>query len=313
MRRLSKLFMFAFLGALAMGVQAKEEKVLKPFVLAYSTMGTVAEVSEEVKGKLSTAGYQVVGEYRPYETATIVVVTNEQLKRNASKSDWGGYGAGLRVSITSTDGEIHVAYTNPVYMAHAYRMSEDNADVAKQLKEALGWQEEYGSEDGLTADDLEDYHYMLGMEYFDEPSLLSEYEDYETAVKTIEKNLQEGTAGVKAVYRIDIPGKDETVWGVAMQGEGEEGQYMDDSFIMKEIDFKDVRSSAHLPYEILLSGNKAYALYARFRIAINFPDLSMMGSNSFMNIMDSPEAICKALTQAAGGKFDDNEGCQSAD
>ena len=55
------------------------------------------------------------------------------------------------------------------------------------------------------------------------------------------------------------------------------------------------KSTAHLPYEVLVSGNKVYALYARFRIAINFPDLSMMGANSFMNIMDAPEAIRKAL------------------
>jgi hypothetical protein len=80
---------------------------------------------------------------------------------------------------------------------------------------------------------------------------------------------------------------------------------MDDKYIMSEIDFKDVKSAAHLPYEILVSGNKAYALYARFRIATSFPDLSMMGSNSFMNIMKSPEAIRKALVQAAGGKFEE--------
>ena len=64
---------------------------------------------------------------------------------------------------------------------------------------------------------------------------------------------------------------------------------------MNEIDFHDVKSTAHLPYEILVSGNKVYALYARFRIAINFPDLSMMGKNSFMNIMSAPETIRKVL------------------
>lgn len=78
---------------------------------------------------------------------------------------------------------------------------------------------------------------------------------------------------------------------------------MDEDFIMSEIDFKPVRSTPHLPYEILVSGNRAYALYARFRIAINFPDLSMMGQHSFMNIMDSPHAIEGALIQAAGGEL----------
>ena len=70
---------------------------------------------------------------------------------------------------------------------------------------------------------------------------------------------------------------------------------MDDQFIMKEIDFRDVKSTAHLPYDVLVSGNKVYSLYARFRIAINFPDLSMMGANSFMNIMKTPDAIRNVL------------------
>ena len=70
---------------------------------------------------------------------------------------------------------------------------------------------------------------------------------------------------------------------------------------MSQIDFKDLRSTAHLPYEILVSGNRVYALYARFRIAISFPDLSKTGNNSFMKIIESPEAIRKALTKAVGG------------
>ncbi len=75
-------------------------------------------------------------------------------------------------------------------------------------------------------------------------------------------------------------------------------KYMDDRFIMSEIDFRDIKSTAHLPYEILVSGNKVYALYARFRIAIDFPDLAMVGANSFVNIMKTPDAIESALRQA---------------
>ena len=47
-----------------------------------------------------------------------------------------------------------------------------------------------------------------------------------------------------------------------------------------------------------------YALPAEFRIAINFPDLSMMGDNSFMSIMCAPEAIEAALTSVVGGELD---------
>ena len=86
----------------------------------------------------------------------------------------------------------------------------------------------------------------------------------------------------------------ETVFGVAMKGSGD-NKYMDERFIMSEIDFRDLKSTAHLPYEVLVSDNKVYAQYARFRIAINFPDLSMMGDNSFMKIMETPDAIRDVL------------------
>jgi hypothetical protein len=75
---------------------------------------------------------------------------------------------------------------------------------------------------------------------------------------------------------------------------------------MSRIDFKDTRSTGHLPYEIVISGNKVYALPAEFRIAISFPDLSMIGSNSFASIMCAPNAIQEALTYGSGGKIADD-------
>ena len=57
--------------------------------------------------------------------------------------------------------------------------------------------------------------------------------------------------------------------------------------------------TAHLPYAVLVSGNKVYALAAKFRIALSFPDLSMMGKGSFMEIMDAPGAIQETLETLA--------------
>jgi hypothetical protein len=71
---------------------------------------------------------------------------------------------------------------------------------------------------------------------------------------------------------------------------------------MKEIDFKPIRSTPHLPYEVLVSGGEVRALHARFRIAVNFPDLPMMGANSFMKISCAPDAIEDALKRMAGTK-----------
>ena len=277
------------------GAALAAEVILKPFVLASKSAGTVADKSAQVKTALTTAGFTVVGEYMPYAGADIIIVSNDELKKNAAASEFGGYGAVQRVSVTQAGNAVQVSYTNPVYMSHVYRMNGDLSGVAASLAGALGRQEEFGAQ-GMTAKQARKYHYTIGMEYFDEPSELAEYASYEEAVQAVDAKLSNNRNGVSKVYRVDIPGKQETVFGAGLKGSGD-SKAMDDQFIMSEIDFRDLKSTAHLPYEVLVSGNKVYALYARFRIAINFPDLSMMGSNSFMNIMKAPEAIRLALAK----------------
>lgn len=291
---LNKLLLSALL-VLGISNAMADEVRLKPFILASKGAGTIAEKTEQAKTALGAAGFSVVGDYSPYAGAEILVVTNDELKKNAAGSEHGGFGAIQRIAITKVKDEIQVSYTNPVYMANAYRMKGDLSNVAAQLATALGNLEEFGSARGMTASQIRKYHYMFGMEYFTEPSLLAEYPSYEEAVRSVDAKLSTNKNGVTKVYRVDIPGKQETVFGVAMKSETDNDKYMDDRFVMSEIDFHDVKSTAHLPYEVLVSGNKVYALYARFRIAINFPDLSMMGKYSFMNIMKTPNAIRDVL------------------
>jgi hypothetical protein len=292
MRKLSVVLAFTFLMILAGVVHAEE--MLKPFILASVGKGDVNTTVTDVKTKLTAAGFEIAGEYSPYQDAHIVIVTSDALKQAAAKSEFGGYGAGQRVSVTKVKDEIQVAYTNPVYMANAYRMKASLEDVAAQLKKALGFVKAYGSKEGMEADDLRDYHYMFGMEYFTDPSELAKYPSYDKAVAAVESGLAAGKGGTGKVYRIDIPGKNESVFGVSLTKD-----CSSDKFIMGNIDFKPIRSTAHLPYEMLVSGNEVYALYARFRIAIDFPDLKMMGSNSFFKIMCAPDDIEKALKEAA--------------
>jgi len=277
----------------ALNVQAAADDLLKPFVLGSKGAGTVAEKAEQAKTALTGAGFSVVGNYSPYADAQILIVTSDELKKNAAASEHGGFGAIQRVAITKVKDDVQVSYTNPVYMANAYRMKDDLTGTAAAMEKALGKVEEFGAK-GMTAAKARKYNYTFGMEHFDEPSLLAEYGSYEEAVKAVDAKLTSNKNGVTKVYRVDIPGKKESVFGVAMKGSGD-NKYMDDRFIMSEIDFRDPKSTAHLPYEVLVSGNKVIALYARYRIAINFPDLSMMGANSFMKIMESPDAIRDVL------------------
>ncbi len=272
---------------------------LKPFVLGSEPQQVdLAQAVATAKTALQGQGFEVVGSYSPYPGATVIVVTSDGLKANAAKSDFGGYGAVQRVAVTKVKDKIQVSYTNPPYMAAAYRMQGNLADVKAKLEAALGKQKEFGSGNGLSEKDLRGYKYTFGMEKFDSlgKHQLAEFKSYQDALAAVEAGLAAGKTGVTKVYRVDVPGKEEAVFGVAIsKGKGA------DKYVMDYIDFGDVKSTAHLPYEILVSGNKVYHLYARFRIAINFPDLSMMGSNSFMSIMSAPGAIKDSLMETVGG------------
>lgn len=298
---LNKLIRAALLGLVcALPVQA-DDVLLKPFILGATPAGGMEQVVSDVKAALKAQGFEEAGSYSPYAGTTIIAVTSPELKAAAAKSEHGGFGAAQRVAVVDAKGKIQVSYTNAVYMANAYRMADDLKAVQAKLEAALGKTQEFGAK-GLTEKKLRKYHYTFGMEYFTDPSVLAEHASHDEAVKAVEANLAAGKGGVTKVYRVDVPGKQEVVFGVGMKAASEADKSMDDKYIMSEIDFRDIKSAAHLPYEVLVSGNKVYALYGRFRIATSFPDLSMMGSNSFMNIMSSPEAIRKALVKAAGGK-----------
>ncbi len=286
-------------AAAVTGLQAAEVK-MKPFILASKGAGELDAMAADVTGKLKAAGFEVIGAYTPYPTARVIALTTDALRKAAAESEFGAYGAAMRVAVTKVKDEVQVTYTNPTYTASAYRMKDDLADARARFEKALGKGAEFGPKEGMNDAELRDYHYMFGMEYFDDQTLLARHLDAKTALDTVVANLAKGVSGITQVYRIDIPNGD-VLFGVAMNGAKGGGENQDDAFIMSEIDFKELRSTAHLPYELLVSGDKVYAFSARFRIAINFPDLAMMGDNSFMNIMGAPDAITAALRKIAGG------------
>ena len=298
---LRKILFTVFVSALSV-TTAFADEILMPFVFAGTSGGDVKSVAAEVKSKLTGGGFEVVGEYSPYKDAHIIIVTNDTLKAAASKSDFGAYGAAQRVSITRNGDQTEIVYTNPIYMAAAYRMSGDLASTRAALEGSLGAEKDFGSEKNLTAKDLGNYHYTVMMEYFDDPSELAEYDSQAEALKAVNAALAAGKGGTSKVYQIDIPGKDESVIGVALKGTGPD-DCSGDEYIMSRIDKASPRSTAHLPYEIVVSDGTAYALFARFRIAINWPHLPMMASETgatFMSIMCSPGAIEEALIQGSG-------------
>jgi hypothetical protein len=293
-----KAMIYAVLGvccAFAVGVVSPvmAETKLQPFVLAFRGAGTVEKMVPEVKEKLAGAGLVIVGAYEPYKGAYVVVVTTKESQQTAGLSEFGGYGAAQRVSLTQMGEDVQTVYTNPAYMAAVYRMDGDLAEIAGKLKAALGSQEYFGSKKGLAEKKLRKYHYMAMMPYFDDHNRLASFESHAEAVEAVEKGLEK-SPGVSTVYRIDMPGKEEVLFGVAI-GAGKGA----DEKVMGVVDTGTLRHTAHLPYEVLVSGGDVFALHGKFRIALSFPDLGM---GTFMKISGAPGGIKKALKEAVKGE-----------
>jgi hypothetical protein len=269
-------------------------QTLKPYILASSISGEMPTAT--VKANLTEQGFTVIGEYMPADDDNrwLIVVSHPELdKAVQAVGGLTGFAATLRVALTKEENSVNITYTNPTYWGNAY--FRDNYDkvainykaVDKAFKTAFATigstiGTPFGSEKGEKIEDLRKYHYMMGMPYFDDTKELGEFSSYKEAIDKIEASLASSKPGITKVYRYDVPGKDLTLYGLALGGENGETKFM------PKIDITTPKHTAFLPYEILVMGNEVHMLHGRFRIALSFPDLTM---GTFTKIMSTPGDI----------------------
>ena len=269
---------------------AAADTAFQPFVLASINDAGLQKQTEATVDALINSGFTVVGQYSPLENTSVIVVTSPELQEIAAKSDKGGYGAGERVSVTEREGKTEVAFVNPLYIQYAYRLEGDMQGVYDQLSEALGNVETFGAEKQMTAKKLGKYHYKPMMPYFDDPYELGSFDSHEAAIAAVETGLAAEGDALTLVYRIDIPGKNQTVFGVGMKATSDAEDDIDEEHQLAIVDFEGYSKVAYYPYEILVDGSNVEALHMKFRMAVHYPDLSMMGAHGFTKLMSAPGA-----------------------
>lgn len=274
-------------GIVAFGsAAAAGDEVLRPYVLASENPGAVADVVALARQSLTQAGFEIAGEYPVSADAHVIAITSGALRAAAAGTPDGGFAAVLRVAATKAGDAVQVSYTNPAWAANICRLAVEPEGVAAALEKALGRREEFGSKKGHTAKSLRSYHYMMFMPYFNEQVVLGTFASRDEAVAKLEAGLAAGKEARK-IYRVDIPGTEQSLFGIAvLAGEGS------DEAVMKTTDTGARRHTAHLPYEVLVSGGRVLMLHGKFRIAQSFPDLTM---GTFMKISGAPDGIAKVL------------------
>lgn len=247
-----------------------------------------------VEKKLQAAGLTVIGRHTPKgvpQHGSLIVTDSGIL--NAIRAIGGSavVASGIRVGVQSNG---TVSYMNPDYWYRAFLRNKfgeaQSAVKATQarLTQALGEGAAFGGD--VPEGDLASYRYMFGMERFDsDNSELATHASFEDALAAVQANLAKGASDTGKVYEVVMPDRKIAVFGVAMNGaDNGEGWWVN------KIEGAD--HVAGLPYEVFIVGNKVYALYARYRIALAWPALGM---GQFMRIINAPDAIRDILSRVA--------------
>ena len=249
----------------------------------------------QVEKKLQAEGFTVIGRHTPPglpRHASLVVSDPAVLEAIRGIGGSAVIASGIRVGVQS-DGTV--SYMNPDYWYRAYLRDQFKTgqtavkSVQLRLATALGEGPAFGGD--VPEADLPKYRYMMGMERFDSAnSELSTHANFDEALKTVRGNLSRGVGSSRGVYEVRIAGREMAVFGVAMNdpdnGEG---------WWVNKIGADHI---AGLPYELFIVGNKVYAPYARYRIALAWPALGM---GQFMGIINAPETIRATLARVAAG------------
>lgn len=247
--------------------------------------------------KLSAAGFAVIGRHTPpgIPGHGTLVVTEPGL--SAALVQIGGkaiVGLPIRVGVKAdgTVSYLNLEYWQRAYLRNEYAKAEAAVKAAStKLGQALGAGKPFGGE--VKAEDLPSYRYMAGMERFDDKSELKSYPGgFDEAVKTIRDNLAKGVAKTAKVYEVVIPEKKLAVFGVATN-DPEDGE----GWWVNKIGAEHI---AALPWEIFVVNDKAYALFARYRTALAWPDLGMF---QFMKIGSHPHSNHAMMAKVAGGTY----------
>ena len=249
----------------------------------------------QLEKKLQAEGFTVVGRHTPKGLpghASLVVTDPAMLEAIRTIGGSAVIASGIRVGLQS-DGTV--SYMNPDYWYRAYL--RDKYKIAQsavksvqiRLARALGDGGGFGGD--IPEAELGNYRYMFGMERFDSAnSELSTHASFEDALKAVRDNLSSGVGATSRVYEVVIPQSQMAVFGVAMNDPSDgEGWWVN------KVGADHV---AGLPYEVFIVGNKVYAPYARYRIALAWPALGM---GQFMGIVNAPETIRGTLARVAGG------------
>lgn len=199
-------------------------------------------------------------------TNNVITITNPQLQATNT------YLATLQVYVGKLDTRVqNPAYFGAAYLGDKYIKGQFKATLTS-LAKALGTLK--NSDDKLELKELGNYHFMMGMPYFDEP----------ITIRTEKKVYKKITGNKHLAYSLRLPNGSILV--------GHKLSTHSNSFLKA---LNQSKNSQILPYESLVFSNQVKIMNPKFYLALSLPQLSM---GEFMTISDIPDEIKKDINNA---------------
>ncbi|MBL1244713.1 MAG: hypothetical protein COA39_010055 [Sulfurimonas sp.] len=228
------------------------------------------------KEKLLKAGFEVIAEYKSVKDGITIIFTNEALKLEASKPKRAN-AAILRLFIDNK--EKMISFTNPIYFGKAFMQDEYNAKVYEEALASISssFTSLKDSVDKLDEDDIEAYHFMIGMPYYEDVDELGKDSTSELLVK-----VQNYKKGKFVLFTLKLS-NDSYLVGYDLSKRTKK--------FVKKI---GRANGAVLPYVISIENGLASSLEAKYYLAVSYPLLTM---TEFTTIATIPGAIKKDLSK----------------
>lgn len=242
--------------------------------------------TDEVKAALQSQGFEIISVSKvTKKKMDSIVFTHPHLKTLANKPSRGFLAGSMRALVNTEDKEVRI--TNPRYFTRAFLQNDYKLNDEAPLLEALhkAFPNTTMSEDKWEFDGLSEYHFMIGMPYYQD-SIEIKTGDIKELQAKLEKKAKK-----KLIFKMKID-EGRVLYGVNLGKRN-----------MKFVDKIGIKNAGLLPWMVLIENEtqedgsivaKATALPADYYIAISYPLLDMGG---FMGIMTMPGAVIKEMNK----------------
>jgi len=228
------------------------------------------QTQAEVEKSLKEVGFDVIGSYDAMQNSDyrIIIYTSTQLKQLSSKSN-RTFAAVQKVMISKNDNSLIL--TNPEYYLKAMLQDDINEALARQVSNRLKAAFNLSNGDySMEGSELSGFHFMFGMPYYEDMLEVASGDNLNSKLKQNASN--------NIVFELKVANA--TLYGISMNAKNGEKDYIGT--------LKEEKSSAFLPYMVMIKDNKAMILHPKYYLALSLPKLTM---GEFMNIMETPTHI----------------------